>query len=58
MDDDIRLITRAGQRRLADEDFADIFDFGEGEFNVFLTKYFIMGKFIHQNYWNFPCMFS
>ena len=30
MDDDIRLITRAGHRRLGDEDFADIFDFGEG----------------------------
>ncbi|CAB4034551.1 Hypothetical predicted protein, partial [Paramuricea clavata] len=33
MDDDIRLITRAGQRRLADDDFADIFDFGEGPSN-------------------------
>jgi hypothetical protein len=35
MDDDIRLITRAGQRRLADDDFADIFDFGEGRSNIF-----------------------
>jgi hypothetical protein len=53
MDDDIRLITRAGQRRLADEDFADIFDFGEGEFNVFLTKYFIMEKFCFPNFSRF-----
>lgn len=36
MDDDIRLITRAGQRRLADEDLADIF--GEGRSMV---EYFI-----------------
>ena len=33
MDDDIRLIARAGQRRLVDDEFADIFDFGEGKPN-------------------------
>ena len=52
MDDDIRLITRAGQRRLAEEDFADIFDFGDGRFTIYFISVYLP-RYTHKNLTNY-----
>ena len=46
MDDDVRLIRRAGHRRLADDDFADIFDFADGRLYISLAKSFVVIAFV------------